>query len=81
LLAYTVAACQPLNTGNNFSLFVYDISVATLLTFKSLAVYLRTAMFNIKKFHVVLALRLRNFYGSQNRQRLLLYTLLIDWLL
>jgi len=41
------------------------------LTFQSLAVSLRTARFNIQKFYMVLALSV--LYGSQNRQRLLLY--------
>jgi hypothetical protein len=35
-----------------------------------LPVTLRTAIFNIKKFHMVLALRLNVLYGSQNKQRL-----------
>ena len=40
---------------------------------------LRSTRFNIKKFYIVLALRWGFFYGSQKRQRLLLYISLTDW--
>jgi hypothetical protein len=39
------------------------------LTFYSLAVTLRTTRFNIKKFYMVLTLRLCVLYGSQNKQK------------
>jgi hypothetical protein len=37
--------------------------------------------FNIKKFYVVLTLRLCVLYGSQNKQQLLPYKTLKDWFL
>ena len=45
-----------------------------LLTFKSLAVTLRTTRYNIKKICVLIALDLCVLYGSQNKQQLLPYT-------
>jgi hypothetical protein len=54
---------------------------ATVLTFSSLAVTLRTARFNIKKFYVVPTLRLCVLYRSQNKQQLLPYKTLRDWFL
>jgi len=56
--------------------------LSVCLTFQTLAVSLRTTGFNIKKLHTVLALCsvFCVLYGSQNRQRLLLYTSLTDWL-
>jgi len=53
--------------------------VALFLTSYSLVGSLSTTRFNIKKFYMVLALNV--LYGSQNRQRLLLYTSLTDWFL
>jgi hypothetical protein len=38
-------------------------------------------VFNIKKFYVVLTLRLCVLYGSQNKQKLLPYKTLRDWFL
>ena len=55
------------------------VPVVDVLTFKSLAVSLRTSGFNIQKFYVMLTLRLCVLYGSQNKQRLLPYTSLADW--
>jgi hypothetical protein len=51
------------------------------LTFCSLEATLRTDRFNIKKFYVVPTLRLCVLCGSQNKQQLLPYTALTDWLL
>jgi hypothetical protein len=45
------------------------------------AISLRTTRFNIKKISMMLSLRWAFLYGSQNRQRLLLYTSLTDWFL
>jgi hypothetical protein len=51
------------------------------LTFQSLAVTLHTTRFNIKKFYMVPTLRLCVLYGSQNKQQLLPYKTLRDWVL
>ena len=48
------------------------------LTFKSLAITLRTTMFKIKKFYMLITLHLCVLYGSQNKQQLLPYTALTD---
>jgi len=50
--------------------------VAIFLTCYNIAVSLRTTRFNIKKFYIVLVLS--DLYGSQNKQRLSLYTSLTD---
>jgi hypothetical protein len=47
--------------------------------FESLAVTLRTAWFNTKKFYKMLTLRLCVLHGSLNKQVLLPYTVLTDW--
>jgi hypothetical protein len=47
------------------------------LTFWSLAVSLRATRFNVKIFYLLLALCV--LCGSEDRQRLLLYTTLTDW--
>ena len=51
------------------------------LTFYILAVSLRTTMFKIQKILHGAPFALSVLYGYQNRQRLLLYTLLTDWFL
>jgi hypothetical protein len=48
------------------------------LTFKTLAVTLRTSRSDIQKFYVVPTLRLCVLYGSQNKQQLLPYKTLRD---
>ena len=49
------------------------------LPFNSPVVSLRTTRFNIQQFYMVITLCLCIVYGSQNRQRILLYTALTDW--
>ena len=51
------------------------------LTFKSLAVTLRTTRFKIKKFRILITSHLCVLYGSQNKEQLLPYTALTDWFL
>ena len=56
-----------------------DLYLHSYLTSWSLAITLHTTRFNIKKFYIVLTLRLYVLYGSHNKQRLLPYTMLEDW--
>jgi hypothetical protein len=58
-----------------------DKNKKRILTFQGLAVTLHTTRFSIKKFYVVLTLRLCVLYGSQNKQQLLPYKTLRDWFL
>ena len=51
----------------------------TVLTFKSLAITLRTTRFKIKKFCMLITLHLCVLCGSQNTHKLLPYTALTDW--
>ena len=53
---------------------VQNVLSDRLLTFKSLAVTLRTARYNIKKFCMLITLDLCVLCGSQNKQQLLPYT-------
>jgi hypothetical protein len=52
-----------------------------ILDLNILAVTLRTARFNIKKFYMVPTLRLCVLYESENKQQLLPYKTLRDWFL
>jgi len=49
------------------------------LTFKTLVVSLRTTRFNVQKILHGARFALSILYGSQHRERLLLYTSLTDW--
>ena len=53
---------------------VQNVLSDRLLTFKSLAVTLRTARYNIKKFCMLITLALCVLCGFQNKQQLLPYT-------
>jgi hypothetical protein len=66
---------------SDFTNFLCDYVEELALTFQSLAVTLRTTRFNIKKFYVVLTLRLCVLYGSQNKEQLSPYKALRDWFL
>ena len=50
-----------------------------MLTFKSLAVTLRTTRFKIKKLRLLITLHLCVLCGSQNKQKFFPYTALTDW--
>jgi hypothetical protein len=52
----------------------------TLLTFQSLAGTLGSAWLKIQKFYIVMTMLLCVLYGSQNKQQLLPYKTLRDWL-
>ena len=58
-----------------------NLSCFLCLTFKSLAVTLRTTRFKIKKFRMLITLHLCVLCGSQNKQQLLSYTALTGWFL
>ena len=74
-----LSLCRILSIDTILTFWPVYSNLQCILTFKSLAVSLRTARFNIKKFYMVRFV-LIVYYGSENRQRLLLYTALIDWL-
>jgi len=57
------------------------VYIITRLTFESLAVRLRTTRINIQKFLHGARFALSVLYGSQKRQRPLLYTALTGWFL
>jgi len=57
-----------------------ELYLHTFLTFRRLSISLRTTRFNIQEFCMVLTLCLRVLYGSHNKQRLLPYTVLLEWI-
>jgi hypothetical protein len=83
-LPYAKCKTHKGETQKRVSQYKFDLCQWTefsCLTFQSLAVTLYMTRFNFKKFYVVPTLRLCVLYGSQNKQQLLPYKTLRDWLL